>query len=64
VIAVNKCPGCGLRMGQRKEPAGRLYRCRRCKTVLLHERLGMDSKFTAKPDEAAPRDPRLEIPRV
>lgn len=64
MIAYNKCPGCGLRMGQRKEPAGQLYRCRRCKTVVLHERHGYDSRFTAKPDGAAGGQKLLEIPRV
>ena len=63
MIAYERCPGCGLKMGHRKEPDG-LYRCRKCKTVLLVERDGLVTRFTAKPDGAAPRDPRIEIPRV
>lgn len=63
MIAMNRCPKCGLRMGQRKEPADVLYRCRKCKAVILHERVGIDSKFTRKPDDAA-SGVLLEIPRV
>jgi len=63
MIAYNRCPRCGLKMGFRKEPDG-LYRCRKCKRSLLIERDRHSTRFTLKPDGATPNDPRLEIPRV
>ena len=63
MVACNRCPGCGLRMGTRKEPDG-LYRCRKCKTVIRVERRGPDSVITAKPAGAAEGRDLMTIPRV
>lgn len=63
--AFNVCPGCGLNMGQRKEPVGRPYRCRRCKAVIVHaeKHPSGDSLFVLRVGERG--DPNLmTIPRV
>ena len=36
MLAYGKCPCCGLKMGSRKEPTGRPYRCRKCRAVVVH----------------------------
>ena len=65
MLAYNKCPGCGLRMGQRKEPTGNLYRCRKCKAAIIHvskDKSG-DSLFSLRRDAERHLD-LLTIPRV
>ena len=63
--AINRCPGCGLKLGSRKEPVGRPYRCRKCKSVIVHAyktRAG-ESMFALRAGEKG--DPGLlTIPRV
>ena len=65
MICYWRCPHCGLRFGNRTEPVGQLYRCRRCKGVVLYasrNRSG-ETLFMAKPDDAGPKD-LLTIPRA
>lgn len=66
--AVDYCPHCGLRLGKRgdREPAGQMYRCRKCKGVVLlvkKYRSG-ECMFIGKPDGAAGGVELQTIPRV
>lgn len=66
MICYFRCPHCGLRFGKRTEPVGRLYRCRKCKGVVLFasRTRGGDTLFMAKPDGAAGGEPLLTVPRA
>jgi len=66
MLAYGRCPGCGLKMGSRKEPVGQPYRCRKCKGVIFHvqrHRESGESLLRLIPGEKG--DPNLlTIPRV
>ncbi len=66
MICYLRCPHCGLRFGKRTEPVGELYRCRKCRGVVLYvsRTTSGDTLFMAKPDEAAEDRKLLTIPRV
>lgn len=62
--ATGRCPACGLKMGERKEPPG-MYRCRKCKTAIRVEgtTYGQGSRLTVVPHEHGELDLKT-IPRV
>ena len=63
MIAYGRCPHCGLKFGNREEPVGQLYRCRKCKGVVFfaaRNRLG-ETLFEARRD--GPAD-LVTVPRV
>ena len=66
MICYHRCPHCGLRFGRRTEPVGDLYRCRKCRGVVLfasRNSIG-ETLFMAKPDAAAGDRDLLTVPRV